>query len=82
MEMIRPPMLLPPMEEATMNKPGSLEDGWLKRSIDEATEFVDRNRDWADAISANWQDDEVPNPEGEQSELQDCLSLKALSSEA
>ncbi|MDP3855630.1 hypothetical protein [Phenylobacterium sp.] len=40
-----------------MTKPNMLEDGWLKKSIDEATVFADRNKAWAETISANWQDD-------------------------
>ena len=48
------------IEEATMPKPHMLEDGWLKRSIDGATDYVDRNRNWAEAIAANWQDDSAP----------------------
>jgi len=42
-------------------KPEMSENGWLRKSIESATVFAERNKDWADTISKNWEREPSPN---------------------
>jgi hypothetical protein len=42
-------------------KPEMSENGWLRKSIESATMFAERNKDWADTIARNWDREPLPS---------------------